>query len=116
VPAASFTANGYNGTVLNASTSELQGEQAFVESSLGFLQGTFLTSVANLGSLGSGDNFRIRYVAAYDGNTSGAQPDWAIDNVIFTLTPVPEPTGIALAAIGMAGFTGYAWRRRRQRT
>jgi hypothetical protein len=31
-----------------------------------------------------------------------------------TPSPVPEPSGLALAGVGVAGLLGYAWRRRRK--
>ena len=31
----------------------------------------------------------------------------------FLLTPVPEPSGLALLGVGAGGFLAFAWRRRR---
>jgi hypothetical protein len=41
--------------------------------------------------------------------------DFAIDNVSFTPTAVatPEPATLTMLGIGVAGLTGYAWRRRK---
>jgi hypothetical protein len=41
---------------------------------------------------------------------SGADDGLAIDNLTFTA--VPEPSSLALAAIGLIGTAGFAWRRR----
>jgi hypothetical protein len=36
-----------------------------------------------------------------------------IDNVSITLTPVPEPSSLAMMAIGLAGGSRWIWRRRK---
>jgi hypothetical protein len=35
-------------------------------------------------------------------------------NTTFTAVAAPEPSGLALAGVGLAGWIGYAWRRRRK--
>ena len=49
---------------------------------------------------------------------TGAMPSRYLDNVGFVtgtvpLTPVPEPSTLALLAAGLAGLLAYAWRKRR---
>jgi hypothetical protein len=106
VPAASFTLNGYNGTVLANSASALAGQSAFIETSAGHAAGTFLTSVANLGSFNAGDSISVHFRAAYDTNTTGGSPDWEITSV----TIVPEPGAFAL--VGLSLLAGVGRRRR----
>jgi hypothetical protein len=70
-------------------------------------------------------------LAAWNENTQGGNGPFAVSNqvepVTWTVTtqnqgafevngtpsPVPEPSGLALAGVGLAGVTGYAWRRRK---
>jgi hypothetical protein len=112
VSGGSFTANGYNGIVLPGSNSELQGTEAFIETSAGYGEGHFLTSTANLGSYIAGDSLQIRFTAAYDTNTTQGTPDWAIDNVLVR-TPIPEPTSLLLLATAGAAIAVAARRKRR---
>lgn len=96
----SFTSNGYGGVVHNpgqpAFQSELADSEAFVGSS-----GGWINSVATLGTFNAGDVIKVQFKAAYDSNTSGGSPDWAIDNVNVA-TPVPEPITMILGAAGLA--------------
>ena len=78
-------------------------------------------------------NFGVRLVAAYDstghlGNEfasstlssgvtvqyNGTSGNWRFDNMTVTGTPVPEPSTVVLAAMGLAGAAVYAWNRRRK--
>jgi autotransporter-associated beta strand protein len=81
VATASFSQNGYNGTVLANSGTALQGQEAFVENSAG--HPSFITSVCALGSLVAGDRVQVRFVSSSDNNTSGnlAPQGWEIDSV-----------------------------------
>lgn len=96
----SFTSNGYNGTV-EAWTqgSELGGLRAFTQTSDGYANGNFISSVAELGAFAGGDTIQLRFRAAFDENTSGGSPDWLLDNVNVVQT-VPEPTSMAVLALG----------------
>lgn len=109
VPGASFSANGYNGTVAANSLSQLAGQEAFTSVSAGYANGAFINSVANLGVFALGDSVQVRFRAAYDSNTTGGSPDWAIDNV--SLSAVPEPCGFALLASALGVFAAARNRR-----
>ncbi len=93
VPAANFTQNGYNGTVLPNSQSSLAGQSAFTENSPDF-GNTKVTSIATLGSFKAGDSIQVAFLAANDTNTRGQfQPNWEIDSITVTsLSTVTLPT------------------------
>lgn len=58
--------------------------------------------------LNPGDTLSFRLYG--DGGTGTSGPgNWRIDDLAFTLTPVPEPSSIALALIG--GLVGLSFRR-----
>jgi hypothetical protein len=104
VPGSSFTANGYNGSV-GAGNSELTLQQAFVGTSAGHGAGTFLTSTATLGPFAAGDTLQLRFRAAYDTNTTGGSPDWAVDNITLSnVTVVPEPSVALLGGLSLLGL------------
>jgi hypothetical protein len=56
------------------------------------------------------------------GNSAEAEPmTWDVTQSIQTAfevngtpSPAPEPSGLALAGVGLAGMVGFAWRKRRQ--
>ena len=81
VDLASFSQNGYNGTILANSGTTIQGQQAFVENSPG--HPGFITSVCSLGNLSAGDRVQLRFVSSSDNNTSGnlSPQGWEIDSV-----------------------------------
>jgi hypothetical protein len=113
LPVLSFTAVPYNGTIAAGSASELKGLLGFVGQSAGYATGAFVTSVASLGPFAAGDTLRIRFRAAYDSNTSGGAPDWAIDNVALSnADPIPEPGAAALCVLGCLAFTAASRRNR----
>jgi hypothetical protein len=83
VPASAFSQGGYSGIVLGNSTSELHGQDAFVNNS-GTYSGTgpLTTSSCALGVLNAGDTVRVQFFASSDGNTQGPfHPNWDIDSV-----------------------------------
>ncbi len=86
LPAANFTANGYNNTVGGASvpTSELAGQPAFTGESTGYAAGTFLTSAAGLGPFNAGDVISVQFIAAWDDCSEANEPSWEITRLQFT--------------------------------
>jgi hypothetical protein len=113
LPGASFTANGYNGSVQTmpyTGNSILLGLPAYVSVSDGYTTPSFLNSAANLGTLNAGDTLQVRFTGGFDSNTFGANlPGWELDNL--TIMGVPEPASLALAGLG---FAGAAWWRRKR--
>jgi len=81
VPPASFTLNGYTGTVVNNSASDIRGQPAFVFDSPGYVVPVFITTTARLGTFNAGDTLRVQFLASYDRDTSRGNPAWEIDTV-----------------------------------
>jgi probable HAF family extracellular repeat protein len=50
-----------------------------------------------------------RWVVGTGVNPSGQREAW-----LANIAPIPEPSSVALAGLGLAGLAGYGWRRRRQ--
>lgn len=86
VPAASFTANGYNNTIggTDVPNSEIAGQLAFTAESTGYADGQFITSIARLGTFNAGDTLSIQFLAAWDDCAQGQVPNWEIDSVEFS--------------------------------
>jgi hypothetical protein len=99
-----FTSNGYNGTVLANSVSQLHGQQAFVSDSPGHNLSSYITSVADLGSFAAGNNIQVLFRAAYDTNTRGISPNWELQKVSLSVQVIPEPPGVLLIAIGVCAL------------
>lgn len=108
---AAFSANGYTGAVTGWTYgSELAGAGAvFAGTSAGYETGTFLTSVADLGSFNAGDAISVRFRAAFDSNTRAGSPAWSIDNIAMA-NIVPGPGSMAL--LGAAAFASRKRRRK----
>jgi hypothetical protein len=101
VPGSAFTMNGYNGTVLPTSESDLKGQAAYVEDSANFPGGP-ITSVATLGFYQAGDSIRVAFMAASDSNTRGTfQPNWQLDSLQLTVAdPAVTPITVARVSYG----------------
>jgi hypothetical protein len=82
VPAGAFTSNGYSGTIVGDGA--LLGQPAFGNTSPGYSNGEFITSVARLGVLTPGDTVSIQFQGMWDWNTLASSPNWAIKS--FELT------------------------------
>lgn len=54
------------------------------------------------------------YVTSYGPDAASGDSNITVESV--TLTPVPEPSTLAIAGLGALGFGAYAWRRRRHAT
>jgi probable HAF family extracellular repeat protein len=50
-----------------------------------------------------------RWVTGTGINPSGQSEAW-----VANIAPIPEPSSVALAGLGLAALAGYGWRRRRQ--
>jgi probable HAF family extracellular repeat protein len=45
---------------------------------------------------------------------SGRSPNGTLEAWVANIAPIPEPSSMALAGLGLAALAGYGWRRRRQ--
>jgi hypothetical protein len=86
VPAASFTQNGYS-PVKIIGNGVLLGKSAFSGNSPGDAAGTFVTSVANLGSFKQGDKIAIEFLGAWDECSAALTPSWVVDSFHIDLLP-----------------------------
>jgi hypothetical protein len=94
VPAIDFQQNGYNGTSVGTITPTIAASPGwinvgFLNESLGYSSGTFITSVAYLGSYKAGDTLKIQFLVNWDDCSQGAAPNWEIDSVEITLGGTP---------------------------
>ncbi|MBT6400279.1 MAG: hypothetical protein HOK04_10860, partial [Verrucomicrobia bacterium] len=82
VPRSAFTQNGYtniNPLIGNHVLKDLDG---FSNDSPGYLDGTFITSIARVGGVTAGSNIQIRFVGAFDEGARGTNiPNWEIDSL-----------------------------------
>jgi hypothetical protein len=44
----------------------------------------------------------------------GINPNGQTEAWLANIAPIPEPSSVALAGLGMAALAGYGWRRRRE--
>lgn len=81
VPPSAFSEGGYDSGILRGNH-VLNGSEAFAGDSLGYFNGDFITSVADLGGVESGSTLQIRFVGAWDELTRGTGiPNWEITSV-----------------------------------
>lgn len=75
-----FSQNGYNGTVRGDTSAHLNGLDSFIENSAG--HPAFITSRCVLTGAQPGDTVKVRFIAAYDNNTTGplSPSGWEIDS------------------------------------
>jgi hypothetical protein len=82
VPKSAFTQNGYtniNPLIGNHILKDLDG---FSMDSPGYLDGTFITSIARVGGVTAGSNIQIRFVGAFDEGARGTNiPNWEINSI-----------------------------------
>ncbi|YCM43601.1 hypothetical protein V2O64_20035 [Verrucomicrobiaceae bacterium 227] len=91
VPGTAFTQNSYTFSPL-AGNHVLSGGEGFNGDSVGYLDGTFITSVANVGGVAAGSEIQIRFVGAWDDNTRGVNvPNWEINSI--TVETLPDTDG-----------------------
>ncbi|YCM45746.1 hypothetical protein V2O64_06925 [Verrucomicrobiaceae bacterium 227] len=86
VPAANFIRNGYTAPSLIGAHG-LKGEPGFESISLGYDQGHFITSVADLGDFVEGDTIQVRFAGAWDIDGIGmGNPNWELDDMLLRIT------------------------------
>ncbi|MCB1097228.1 MAG: hypothetical protein KDN22_16765 [Verrucomicrobiae bacterium] len=85
-----FTENGYDGSGLGGANADgrkitgnnvLKDKFGFNNTSAGYADGTFITSVANLGTYSAGQKIQVTFVGAWDEGTVNPAPNWEIDSV-----------------------------------
>jgi Concanavalin A-like lectin/glucanases superfamily/PA14 domain len=111
----SFTANGYATGRTIQGTGVLNGTYAFNGNSPGYAAGDFITSSAILGTFRAGDRIVVQFLAAWDENTTGTAPNWAIRSMSLSYSAPPsEVTFVSEATASRQGnptpFT-YQWQR-----
>ncbi len=85
VPGSSFTLNGYTGSGL-IGNHDLGGGGGYNGNSGGYADGTYITSVAELGTLADGDTLALQFLGAWDEYTRGSSPNWQIDSLeVYTV-------------------------------
>jgi len=104
IPAAAFTANGYNAFAL-IGNHDLKGSDGFGGDSLGYADFSLITSVA-AASFSAGDTVAVQFLMANDEGSTGAfLPNWQIDSVSITNTnAIPEPSSLLLCGLGAIGL------------
>jgi hypothetical protein len=107
----SFTMNGYNDTMQDTNDLGFDGDLNGLEMFSG-VSGGFIHSVGEVGTLNAGDTLQIQFRGAWDWGfvQGGGQPEWIVDNVNVSQTPIPEPSSTLL--VGIAGL-GLLLRRRK---
>jgi hypothetical protein len=111
VPGDSFSANGYTGQGL-VGNHDLNGGEGFNGDSPGYGDPAFITSIATLGTLATGDTVEVQFLGAWDEFSKGTEPNWQIDSV--QLSVVPEPGTLALTlCLALFGATIALTRRGR---
>ena len=116
VPAGSFSQNGYNGSVLSGSGSDLHGQTAFVEESVGHGTNNMINSVADLGFFNPGDQIRVQFFASSDSNTRGNLPNWEITRVQLSQGNGPANATFSISTVatnidGPNPLRHYEWYR-----
>jgi probable HAF family extracellular repeat protein len=67
----------------------------------------------------TGWELRRAYAISADGRWvtgSGTNPSGQDEAWVANIAPIPEPSSVALAGLGLAALAGYGWRRRREAT
>jgi hypothetical protein len=90
IPASSFTANGYQGSIQGSIDTNITASSgwlnaAFLGESTGYASGAYLTSVATLGYFNAGDVIQVEFITSWDDCSEGSIPNWEIDRVELAL-------------------------------
>lgn len=107
-----FSAGGYTGSGL-IGNHDLTGDDGYNGDSPGYDNGTFITSVASLGTFAEGDTVAVQFLAAWDESVKGQVPNWQITSV--TIAQVPEPSTLVLVAIAGLVVGVFRWRQKSDR-
>ncbi|MEK7676551.1 MAG: LamG-like jellyroll fold domain-containing protein, partial [Verrucomicrobiota bacterium] len=87
VPPGNFRENGYWDANL-IGNGVLLGNRAFNGNSAGYASGTFITSVASLGTFKQGDKIAVQFLGAWDECAIGTVPNWVVDSFRIDLLPM----------------------------
>ena len=95
VPKADFSQNGYNNAIGLQGGHDLAGGDGFVGNSQGFVEGTLITSAAEVRGLSAGDMISVRFIASFDSFAKGAfLPNWEIKKVVVETLDDNDGDGI----------------------
>ena len=75
-----FSVNGYTDVAI-IGNGIAKGQNGFGNTSAGHADGSYITTIASLGSFAAGDAISVRFVALYDDCATGAKPNWVIASV-----------------------------------
>lgn len=94
VPRTSFSQNGYRDFAL-IGNHVLGGQNGFNQESPGYLNGDFITSIADLGGVAGGSTLQIRFLGAWDESVRGVGlPNWEIDSILIETLPDSDGDGM----------------------
>ena len=95
VPQSAFTQNGYTNINSLIGNHVLKGLDGFSMESPGYLDGTFITSIANVGGVEAGSTIQIRFIGAFDEGARGTNiPNWEIDSIKVSTTNDADGDGM----------------------
>jgi len=75
-----FSENGYTDVAI-IGNGIAKGQNGFGNTSAGHADGSYITTIASLGSFAAEDAISVRFVALYDDCSTGAKPNWVIASV-----------------------------------
>lgn len=89
VPATNFTVNGYKTDKVIGGNNILNNQYAFNDASAGWSGGTFIQSIATLGTFIPGDKLTLQFAGAWDEGTVNPPPNWEIDSIVVSEAVFP---------------------------
>jgi hypothetical protein len=106
VPTNAFSSNGYTGIITGNNI--MNGQSAFNGDSAGYADGTFITSIASLGTFNAGDSITLQFLGAWDEYTRGNTPNWQIDSVTLVQDLLTEDFTSSNGGFTVVNSTGPA--------